>query len=163
MAYDPNWPRWFQASVAKHFKTVANTNSYSSLVEELEERTAAFQESPQRVEIKINGPFAKEVSKDYWRFEVDVYVLISSHMDGALDNAYRGTTMAGIMAEAAATTIPVNKLGNGVDDDQSLIGCLTLRRGNDESIKVFHFGEIDPVNRLRQLGVDVRLEMFLCQ
>jgi len=163
MAYDANWPRWVQASIAKHFKTVANSNSYASLVEEIEERTTAFQENPQRVEIKINGPFIKEQSKDYWYFSADAYVLIISHMDGTLDNAYLGTTMAGIMAQAAAATIPVNKLGAGVDDDQSLIGCLTLRRGNDESVKVFHFGEIDTENRIRQLGVDVRLEMYLCQ
>lgn len=162
MAYDPNWPRWIQASVAKHFKDVATTNSYQSLVEEIEERTTAFQESPQRLEIRLNGPFCKEVSKDYWRFEVDVNILIFSHKDGALDNAYKGTTMAGKMAEAASNLISVYKYGAGVDDDQSLIGCLNLRRGNDESIKVHHFGEIDPVNRIVQLAVDVRLEMFIC-
>lgn len=162
MAYDANWPRWVQASVAKHFKDVANTNSYSSLVEEIEERTTAFQEAPQRVEIRMNGPFIKEVSKDYWKFEVDANILIFSHKDGTLDNAYTGTTIAGKMAQAAASQIPVYKYGGGVDDDDSLIGCLNLRRGNDESIKVHHFGEIDTVNRLIQLAVDVRLEMFLC-
>lgn len=161
MSYNEHWPRWVQSSVGKHFKDVAILGNYPSLVEEIEERTSAFQESPQRIEIRVNGPFCKELSKDYWRFEVDPYLFIYSHMDGTLTNAYEGTIMAGLLAQAAAQPIPVYKFGNGVDDDQSQIGCLTLRRGNDESVKVFHFGEVDKVNRIVQLAVDVRLEMCL--
>lgn len=162
MPYDPNWPRWVQASVGDYFKSIAIANSYKSLIEEIDERTTDFMESPLRAEIRINGPAIVEVSKGYYNFEVDVNILISSYMDGQLDNAYDGTTMAGIFAQAASDSIPVFKYGNGPDDDQSLIGCLTLRRGRTESVKVFHFGEIDKTSRLRQLAVDVRLEMDIC-
>ena len=162
MAYDPNWPRWVQASVADHFKTVAIARQYPALVEEIDERTTEFMESPERLEIRINGPFIREVSNSYWHFIVDANILIFSHMGGALPNAYSGVEMAGYMAQAASEPISVFKYGTGVEDDQSLIGCLTLRRGNDESIKVYHFGEINREDRLRQLGVDVSLEMDIC-
>ncbi len=160
--YDKNWPRWVQASVGKHFHTAAATISIPALVEGIDERTTEFTNSQNRIEIRVNGPAIVEQSKGYWHFEVDVNILIFSHMGGAQPNAYDGTQITGVMAQASAALIPVYKYGNGVDDDQSLIGCLTLRRGPKESVKVFHFGEINLEDRLRQFGVDVNLEMDIC-
>lgn len=162
MAYDPNWPRWVQASVADHFKTVADNLSLPSLVEGIDERTTEFMESPNRYEIRVNGPDIVEWSYGYWHFEVGTNILIHSYMDGKTTNAYFGTQMTGPMAQAASQPIPVFKYGDGPNDDQSLIGCLTLRRGQKESVKIFHFGEINKEDRLRQLGVDVNLEMDIC-
>lgn len=160
--YDQNWPRWVQASIAVYFKDIADDNNFKSLVEGLDERTTEFQESSERLEIRVNGPFIVEQSHNYWHFEVDVNILIFSHMGGQLPNAYSGTMIAGYMAQGASEPIPVFKYGNGLEDDQSLIGCLTLRRGSKESVKVFHFGEINREDRLRQFGVDVNLEMNIC-
>ncbi len=162
MAYDPNWPRWVQASVMDHFKIAATAQSFVSLLEGVEERTTAFMEAPNRLEIRINGPFIAEVSANFWHFDVDVNILIFSHMGGQLPNAYEGTDMAGFMAEAASQSIPIKKYGTGGQDDQSLIGCLALKSGRKESVKVFHFGEIDSVNRLRQMGVDTSFVMDIC-
>lgn len=162
MAYDANWPRWVQASVSDHFKTVAIAKGYPALIEGIDERTTAFIEAPDKLEIRINGPFIVEQSKGYYNFKVDANILILSHMGGQSPNAYFGTTMAGDMAQAASLPIPIHKYGTGAGDDQSLIGCLTLRRGSEESIKVFHFGEINKEDRLRQFGVDVNLEMDIC-
>ena len=161
MSYDPNWPRWVQASVADHFKTVCNARGYPSLVEGIDERETDFIESSDRIEIRVNGPFTEEKSKGYWHFEVFVNLLISSHMGGSLPNAYLGTEMAGYMAQAASDPIPVFKYGNGVDDDQSQIGCLAIGRGKSDSVKVIHFGEINKEDRLRQFAVDVNYEMTL--
>lgn len=160
--HDPNWPRWVQASVADHFKTACNNRSYPSLVEGIDERLTSFMEETDRIEIRVNGPHIKELSQNYYQFYVDVNILIFSHMGGVSPNAYLGTEMAGYMAQAASQPIPIYKYGTGADDDQSLIGCLTLRRGKDESVKVYHFGEINTVDRLRQFGVDVSLEMYIC-
>jgi hypothetical protein len=163
MSYDPNWPRWVQASVADHFKVAATAQQYPALVEGIDERLTSFIESPSRIEIRVNGPFIREMSRGYYYFGVDANILIFSYMGGKSPNAYEGTEMAGYMAQAASLSIPVYKYGTGVEDDQSLIGCLTLRRGNDESIRVFHFGEINREDRMRQYGVDISLEMTICQ
>lgn len=162
MAYDLNWPRWVQASVGDHFKLVATAQSFPALIEGIDERTTEFMESPNWVEIRVNGPFIKELSKDYWYFEVGANILVFSHMGGSQPNAYFGTEMAGYMAQAASQPISVYKYGTGVDDDQSLIGCLTLKKGNQESVKVYHFGEVNTESRLREYGVDVNLEMEIC-
>jgi len=162
MAYDLNWPRWVQASVADHFKVLAVAQGYATLIEGIDERTTAFMESTDRIEIRVNGPSIAEWSNNYYHFEVSANILIFSHMGGSLPNAYDGTTMTGHMARAASLPISVFKYGTGVDDDQSLIGCLNLKRGSKESVKVFHFGEINKEDRLRQFGVDVSLEMDIC-
>lgn len=112
MAYDPNWPRWVQASVADHFKTTANGSGYVSLVEGLEERTTAFQDSPQRLEIRINGPRIQEQSHNSYYFEVDVNMLIHSHMDGDLDSPYSGTNIAGTMPREPANRYPCSSTGH---------------------------------------------------
>ena len=160
--YNENWPRWVQASVGRHFKDAATAISIPSLMEGIDERTTTFIQSPERIEIRVNGPSIVEKSKGYWYFAVDVNILVSSHMGGELPNRYSGTQITGEMAKAANDPIQVLKKGTGGDDDQSLIGCLTLRRGSRESVKVFHFGEINLEDRLRQFAVDVSLEMEIC-
>lgn len=161
MAYNANWPRWIQASVAKYFKAEADSHGYVSLCEELEERTTEFQESPNRVEIRLDGPRVREASANYYILEVFVNILVMSHMDTVVENAYTGTIMAGHLAAAAANPIPVFRFGNGVEDDGALIGCLVLGRGRDSGVKLFHFGEINKEDRLRQLSIDVAYEMEL--
>jgi len=160
MAFNPSWPKWIQASIAKHFKAAANAHNYVSLVEELEERTTEFMESPQRIEIRMNGPFVRNASANYYLMDVDVNILIFSHMDDTDDNVYDGIDIAGVMAEAASQSIPVYQLGNLVGDDGSQIACLSMTR---DGVKVFHFGEITRQDRLRQFSVDAgyKLEIFL--
>ncbi len=159
MAYNASWPKWIQASVARYFKAVANSNGYVSLVEELEERTTEFMESPQRLEIRMNGPFVRNASANYYLLDVDVNILIFSHMDSTEDNVYDGIDIAGVMAQAASEPIPVYQLGNLEGDDGSQLGCLTLSR---DGVKVFHFGELTRQDRLRQFSVDAgyKLEIF---
>lgn len=160
ITHDVNWPRWIYVSVSKHFKDVANFYNYNSLVENVEDSISTFQETGDRVEIRVNGPFTKELSHNYFHFEVDANILITSHMGGPSKNPYGLMDMVGVMAATASQIIPVYKYGNGPDDDEDeLVGCLTLRKGPVESIKSYYFGEIDSTNRLRQAMVDVRLEM----
>lgn len=164
MSYNPNWPRWVQASVAVYFKDICDNLGYVSLVEGLDERTTEFIESTDRIEIRVNGPFTREMSRGYWYFDVGVNILVFSHMGGSQPNAYLGTEMTGYMAQAASDVIPIFKLGNGDEDDQSQIGCLQVSgqgRKNNDTVKVFHFGEINKEDRLRQFGVDVNYEMTL--
>lgn len=160
--YNENWPRWVQASVAYYYTTAANAISIPILIEGIDERTTAFIQSQERIEARVNGPFIVEQSHGFWHFEVDVNIIIFSHMGGSLPDRYSGTQITGEMAKVSNDPIPVYKYGTGVDDDQSLIGCLTLRRGSKESVKVYHFGEINLEDRLRQFMVDVNLEMDIC-
>jgi hypothetical protein len=57
----------------------------------------------------------------------------------------------------------VFKYGEGPEDDETLLGCLTLRSGKRDAIRVIHFGQISREDRLRQSAVDARYRMHLLE
>jgi hypothetical protein len=156
MAANANWRRWIHASIAKYLKEVADDNDIPSLVEGLEDRSKEFMESPDRVEIRVNGPFTQELSAGYYRIQVDVNVLLTSHMEGAVKNAHRLNTNLGIFHNAMDGVISILRLGTGPDDDQDAEFCIAPRPGKSDSIRVIDFGQIDKTDRIRQGVVDAR-------
>jgi hypothetical protein len=77
------------------------------------------------------------------------------------EDAYGIMRWGGEFESAMNERIPVYKLGPDVGDDDSLLGCLTMRKGQSESVKLFHFGQITSTDRVRQAVVDGRYEMYL--
>jgi hypothetical protein len=77
------------------------------------------------------------------------------------EDAYGMMRWGGEFESAMNERIPVYKLGSGVEDDDSLLGCLTMRKGQSESVKLFHFGQINSTDRIRQSVIDGRYEMYL--
>ena len=52
-------------------------------MEGLDERTTAFMEATDRVEIRITGPFTRDLSNDYYELAVDANALfVSRYEDG---------------------------------------------------------------------------------
>lgn len=166
MAANPNWPRWVFASIAKHLKQVATTDAtFPAMVEGLDDRSEAFLSQKLRTEIRVNGPFFQQRQGE-WFMWVDANVLITANMDGP--HPYELTRVAGLFLEALTVPIPVWNYGNLVGDyvegdptTQEFLGCLTVRGGSRESVGVFHFGQIDKTDRVRQSLVDATLEMTL--
>ena len=66
MSVNPNWVRWSFASVAKHLKALAAEAKIPSLMEGLDERTTDFMQAPLRVELRMSGPYTKELSPGYY-------------------------------------------------------------------------------------------------
>jgi hypothetical protein len=160
---NPNWTRWIWASVGKHFLVnVATPNSIPFLVEGIDERDTTFMESPDRAELRINGPDTRELSAGYWRLWVEINVLVTTYMDGQQKNAYTLESNLGLFHEAADTVIPVFRYGDGVDDDGTLLGCLSPRTGKNDSLRIVHFGQLNRTERLKQGVVDGRYVMYLC-
>lgn len=158
MAANANWRRWVHASIGKYLKEVAAaaTVPIPSLIEGIEDRSEAFMSAPDRVEIRVNGPFTNEISAGYHRIQVDVNVLLTSHMEGAVKNAYRLDTNLGIFHNAMDGVISILRLGTGPDDDQGVEFCISPRPGKSDSIRVIDFGQIDKTDRIRQGVVDAR-------
>lgn len=152
----PSWRRWIHASVGKYLKQVATTNSIPVLIEGIDDRDSTFMEATDRVEIRLNGPFTQEISKGYHRIHVDINVLLSSHMEGQTKNAYQLDNNLGVFHNAMDGVIAVYRLGTGVEDDESLLMCLSPRPGKSDSIRVIDFGQIDKTDRIRQGVVDGR-------
>jgi hypothetical protein len=126
-----------QASIGKYLKTVAETNTIPAILEGIDDRSPTFMESEDRVEIRINGPFTKELSAGYHRLYVDVNVLVNSMMGGVTKRAYTLDEILGVFHNAMDGAIAVYRFGTGPDDDaESLLGCLTPRPGKNDSIRV---------------------------
>ena len=158
---NPHWPRWIFASAADYFKQAADGIELPILIEGIDEREAEKMRANDHVEFRINGPAVSELSRGYFRLDVDVNLLLTSMMGGQTKNAYDIVQQAGVLLQAAGGPIPVRKWGEGPDDDQSLLGCLTLRSGKRDAVRVIHFGQISRDDRIRQSAVDARYHLFL--
>ena len=160
---NPNWPRWIWASVTDYLSSnVFVPNSLPFITEGVHERDDDFMQADNRAEIRVNGPLTRELSADYWRLWVDINVLVLSNMDGQQSNAYTLETNLGLVLEAMDTVIPIFRHGDGSEDDGTLLGCLSPRTGDNDSIRLIHFGQIDKTVRIKEGVVDGRYVMYLC-
>lgn len=159
---DPNWTRWIFASVTEHFASnVMTPNSIPFLTEGMHERDTQFMEAPDRAEIRINGPFARELSVNYWRLWVDINILVTSYFGSQQKDVYTLERNLGLIHEFADATIPILRHGSGVVDDGTLLGCLRPRTDKNDSIRIIHFGQLNSTDRLKQSQVDGRYVMYL--
>jgi len=161
MSVDHNLVQWIFASVSFTLKTVATNNSIPVLVEGIDDETDTFTDATDSVEIRISGPYTKEFSNEY-RVYVDVSVLLKSRFDGASKNRHTILINAGLFHEVMDQPLMVYKYGSeeGVDDN-SYVGCLTPRSGKNDTVRVIHFGKVDPTDKVKQSAVDARYEMYL--
>lgn len=158
-----DWPRYCFASVADYFKEVATDNNLPVLVDHLDERTEAFMQASDRVEIRITGPVTREMSKGYFVLQLDVSILLVSRYGGN-KNAYDIHKYAGVFYEAMNAAIGVYNFGNEpgdyVEGDPPTLvqlGCLKLGAG----VEVNHFGQIDPVDKIKMSEVNAKYTMDL--
>ena len=159
MPANPNWARWVFASVTSYLKEVAADAEIPVLVEGLDERTTEFMTATDRCEIRITGPFTQEISHDYFRVEVIVNVLFVSRYEEQ-KNQYAIMQKIGVFHEAMDGSIAVYKYGSLPGDDQhALVGCLSPIQGRHNAIRVLHFGQITPTDRLKQSMVDASYRM----
>lgn len=164
---NPDWARWIFASLAYNMKTVATNEGIPALVEGNDRRTDSFMSSPLRAEIRINGPYINEQSKDYYQVWAVVNILLSCHVDDT-KNAYRLQRIAGAFQAAIDASIPLYNYG-GEDGDYDIsdpdsqihLGCLRPRNTTQPAVKVLHFGQVDKTEPVRQSVVDAELETFL--
>ena len=158
---NPNWARWIAASLAVYYKAVADGLGLPIIAEGIDEREPAKLEVD-HVEMRVNGPFIRQLSAGYFRLDVDSNILLTDLMGGESDNPYNLMTWAGYFQQAAEKSIPVYRYGPdtaGVDDG-SLVGCLSVR-GRKAGPDLFHFGQVTTDDRVRQAAVDTKHKMFL--
>jgi len=160
MPANPNWARWIFASIAYTLKTVAESNNIPVIVEGLDDETDAFTNATDHIEIRISGPYTKKLHGEY-RLYMDVNVLLTSRFDGPSKNRHVILKNAGLFHEAMDQEISVYRFGNEVGDDDSFLGCLVPRSGRNDTVRVVHFGKIDPTDKLKQSVVDARYVMYL--
>ena len=152
-----NLARWIFASVAKHFEPVASGLSLPYFVEGVDER-ADDEMRADHVELRVTGPFIKEVSHNYWTVDVVVNVLFTSQMVLGGADAYNIVRWCGTFQNAMLEPIPIYQFG---DSPSTLVGCLVSKNSSAEAVRVYHFGQLDRDNRVRQSEVDALYGMTL--
>lgn len=155
-----NLARWTMASIAVYFKAVSDNISLTFFVEGVDEREEDTMRT-EHAELRINGPFVREISHGYWRVHLDINVLLTDQMKMSTEDAYNINRWGGEFLKAMTENIPIYRFGTGADDDGTLVGCLTQRTGFSEPARLIHFGQISREDRIRQAAVDGRFEMFL--
>lgn len=142
-----NWLRWIHVSIHKHFSDAMQVESIPLFIEGQHRDTR----DPQVfVELRINGPVFTEVSRNLYKVTVDVNLLLQYKMD---DFDAHGMLRSEGNVLQYVTDFAIYRFGDGVDDDGSLLGCLTLMPFPD-GIHVFQIGQIDKDLKLLQASID---------
>ena len=158
---NPNWARWIFASLATQMKQVAVDNKLPVLIEGLDERTTQFMDATDRAEIRITGPFTRDLSNNYYELAVDMNVLFVSRFELGKNN-YDMMSHVGAYQAAMDAPIPIYKYGNQPGDDEHVcIGVMEPRNRRGDAVRVMYFGQADLTNRVKQALVDARYVLYL--
>jgi hypothetical protein len=148
----PDWVRWIYSSINKHF---INTKGALPMYLEGDERT--FQDEAEFYELRIDGPFILQPQKDEYLVDMQINVLIQTHMDSR--RLYNMQEAVGQVSKAFTNAICVFKYGDYIFDDQTLLGVLKLRTKMNEGVDINYFGIIKEDTRLTQATVEGHYRM----
>ena len=148
-----NWPRWFFASVSKHFTTLAPSITF---IEGTHRQTPP---DKTHAEFRMDGPRVRPVpGGDIYNW-IAVNILFNTAMDS--QEFHEKHRLVGEIVSAFTESIPIFRYGDGPDDDGEQIGCFALLDRGLDTIRVNHFGQIDPAIRLEQGTIEGHYETYL--
>lgn len=152
-----NWQRWAWASFSKHFADYFTAKGIHCFVDGDDRQTSELTDF---VEFRMDGLKIRELNTpNYYRLYIPVNVLIKSTMNG--ETTHRHPQLIGTTSAAFAKTIDIMKFGNGAEDDQSFLVCMTLMQDRLNELRVNNFGQVDETVRVQQATVEGHYEGFL--
>lgn len=153
---DQHIPRWTFASLADYFKLQADGVPLNFFAEGLDEdEPSDFRNDS--VLFRLNGPSPRKGSGiKIWKLEVQI--LLTDLVTSTGESPYDIYTWAGIFALAMENSIPITKVGTGVDDDQTLLACLEPDPSVSNHIRIVNYGQVDITARVRQVSVNGRFQ-----
>jgi len=161
---DPDWDRWVHASIARHFELAVETTAFPMFVETEHRNTSVATgnnvKGKDLFELRIDGPRSTELSSNYWELYTEINVLIQSTMDD--DDSHRLLRSVGSV-KAAFSIIQIFKFGDGVNDDQTLLGCMKILMDprRREHLETHMLGQIGDDTELTQAMVEGHYKMCL--
>lgn len=152
---DRNIPRWIKSSVVKWFSDQLSNDVYFHL-EGCDRRT---DDRRQYVEFRLDGPYSRELSNNYWEFDIEINILVVTVRNQT--DIYEHDRSIGLVCSAFVPGIPVWKYGDTSDDDPTVqVGCLRVIPKN-ELIRVTNFGQVRNDSRLLQSTVEASYKLNL--
>ena len=147
--YNENWDRWICASIYKHFEDGATIPMFV----EADERET--DKEPVYFECRVDGPTAREISKDYWHLTLDIGTLICSIIDKR--KLYIQRTEAGKIAKLMLPCIPIYKYGDQTGDDKTFaFNIIRSDGGRRDGIENKHIGQVEPSVLLNRSIVEAK-------
>lgn len=155
-----NLPRWMFSSLAKHFSDLAGTISIRFFVEGVDEEEALDFQSDSML-FRMDGPIAYQSSGGEEWYRVEIQILLTDLVATTNDNAYDIYTWAGVVqGDMLNNSLPIYRYGSGVDDDDSLIGCLEPDPSVENNVRVASYGMIDKDWRVKQVSVNGKFVLY---
>ncbi len=151
-----NLTRWINASINDHFATVLTPNIFVFV----EGDTRKTREESDFVEVRVDGPLIKEASHGFFYITCEVNCLVNSVVND--NNLYGLDINIGLVEVAFTRALPIYRYGDGVDDDQSLLGCLKLIDDRRNSLDVFKLGRMLIEAPIMRATVEGHYKMDLC-
>jgi hypothetical protein len=150
-------PLWVFASACKHF--IDTIDDIPVYVEGQERNTTDLSDW---CELRIDGPWIRDVSNSVIVVTAEINVLIGTAIDST--NLYK-ESVNHTKIVPAFTDFCVYKYGpsDNAENDGSLIGTLILQpiREMSERLEIARFGQIDPAVRLLQSTIEGHFRMTL--
>jgi|6_EtaG_2_1085325.scaffolds.fasta_scaffold89534_2 hypothetical protein len=159
MSYPSQLNRWVRASLVKHFYNALKDIEHVH-VEGQERRT---KDKQKWFELRIDGPFIREVTKSRFRINTEVNILVVNLQDNSNPSIYGMDELTGQAASKFVSCVEIFRYGDVADDaanDGSRIGELQLRPQNDEEIDVTFFGKLRPDTPVEQASVESHYQGF---
>lgn len=128
------WPRWIFASFSKWFYD--SRNGIDFFVEGEDQKVENLSTY---FEFRMNGPLMTEISKDFWRLEAVVNILVTTKQN--LTNIHTHHTNVGIAASGFTKCVPMYEYG---DNDTTQFGVMELKKQDNENIVITHLGQVNP-------------------
>jgi hypothetical protein len=148
-----NISRWIKASASVTFK--ANLGSLPLYVEGQERFT---NKDGDFCEFRLDGPWLRQVSNNFWVIDIEVNVLVNCVPDPS--NIYKIELLIGQVQNAFQDVFYVKKYGSETGDDQTDVGYFQ-RADRQQAFRVNKFGQLNPKTKLIQASVEARYRMTL--
>jgi hypothetical protein len=148
-----NIPRWIRASISKYFNDTLK-GKLPVFVEGMDLRPGGTE----FCEVRLDGPTFKQYGSK-WKVSIHLSVLIQMIFDDS--DIYKIDRETGKVVAAFPTTLSIFRLGNGPDDSNEYLDCLSVISEGGEDIVVIPYGKIAASTNLMQTTVGAHYYMWL--
>lgn len=153
---DEKFLRWVRSSIVNYFDTALKDKIvlYIETSEHIGSDGIVNTREDKWAEIRINGPFTRQITGNEFIHTIDVNVLVSTKLDQT--NLYNHDDNVGIVYAAFGKFIPIYKYPS-----EEFLECFQLDSDRRDPIIVAHFGQIEYDVKLTQSTVQGHYTMQL--
>ncbi len=161
MALSRHMARWIRQSAYKYFDSLDRVDSSLKIESDnIQGKVPMYFEGLKRdgtphtvIELRLDGPDTIELSRGYFRLDIEVNHIISVVQDEQDQFAY--DKVKGIAAVQHAD-FSIFSLGSGPDDLKEFLFCMKLRQDLPEPVVCIDYGVVNEKTRLSQGSVTAK-------